>query len=220
MKLRYRKLRFRLHQVMEMAQEGDRASAIFDWAIMALIGLSVVEVILETVSDIAVAWGPWLWGLELCCSMIFTFEYIARLWACVEDRRYRNGWRGRLSYALSPMALIDLLAILPFFLPLVVALDGRSAGALRMLRLLRIFKLARYMESVRLITDVFRAKRRELLTVLVAEMLLLVAVASVVYVVEHQAQPEAFSSIPAAMWWAAVTLTTVGYGDMTPVTAL
>ena len=120
---------------------------------------------------------------------------------------------------LSPYALIDLLAILPFYLPVVIGEQG-AERMLRIFRLFRLLKIARYSDSTTLITDVFRRKAQELLITILVMSIWLVFVSSLMYYVERDAQPEVFTSIPASIWWGIVTLTTVGYGDVVPITSL
>ena len=133
------------------------------------------------------------------------------------DPRYKDPVRGRLRFLVTPMALVDLMAVLPFYLPFLFP-DMRFMRAMRLFRLFRVLKLARYSESLQTFVDVLRLKKEELLLMLFAIMILLVISSSLMYEAENAAQPEAFSSIPAAMWWGIVTLATVGYGDVFPVT--
>jgi voltage-gated potassium channel len=151
---------------------------------------------------------------------MFSLEYLCRLWVCTVDEKYRHPLKGRLRYARTNMALIDLVAILPFYLPFIIAFDMRIIRLMRLVRLFRLLKVARYSESLQTFTDVYRLKRQELYMVFLAIMFLLIISSAVVYHLENEAQPDDFSSIPAAMWWGVATLTTVGYGDVTPVTTL
>ncbi len=214
------RVRERAWQIVQVCAPGDRASRIFDVSIMLLIALNVLAVIIETVPWVSRNWGPYLFAFEVASVVVFCGEYVVRLWACVEDERYARPILGRLRYMFSGMALIDLLAIAPFFVPMFITVDLRIARILRLFRLLRLLKLARYSESMQLLTRVLSSRREELMIVLIAEVVLILMVAPVMYFIEHEAQPEVFSSIPASMWWAVVTLTTVGYGDISPVTGL
>jgi len=118
------------------------------------------------------------------------------------------------------MALVDLLAILPFYLPMLLPIDLRFLRALRLMRLFRLLKMGRYVKSLRLMRHVLARRKEELLITLFSVLLLLVLSSSLMYFIEREAQPDKFASIPAAMWWGIATLTTIGYGDMYPVTAL
>lgn len=213
----YEGLKRRTYQIVERVDENDREGYAFDLFIMALIVLNVAAVLLETVEWIAAPIRGFFYGFEIFSVAVFSAEYILRLWSCTANPRYAGALRGRLRYALTPLALIDLLAILPFFLEF-LALDLRFVRSLRLFRLLRIFKLARYSSSMRTLGNVLKAKKEELLVTLFVVLILLVFAASAMYYAEHDEQPDKFSSIPAAMWWGVATLTTVGYGDVYPVT--
>ena len=207
----------RVHEILEVAAPGDRASRAFDVFILSLIGLNVLALILETIEPIYTKCPRLFFAFEAASVAIFTAEYLLRIWSCTSAREYASPVRGRLRFAVTPLALIDLLAILPFYVPF-VALDLRFFRAVRLLRILRLAKLGRYSQALRTIGRVVAAKRAELgVTVFVLLLLLLIS-SCMMYFAEHDAQPQAFSSIPAAMWWAVVTLTTVGYGDVCPTT--
>lgn len=210
-------IRRRTWEIVEAARVGDRASRIFDIVILTLIFLNVVAVIVDSVRPIRARWGEWLDVFELVSVIVFTVEYVARMWSCVVDSRFRGPVRGRLLFALRPMAMIDLAAIAPFFLPF-FGFDLRSLRVLRMMRILRIAKVGRYYASLTLIRHVLQSKREELVLTSVLMGLLLIVSSSVLYYCENPVQPESFSSIPATMWWGVATLTTVGYGDMYPIT--
>ena len=204
---------------MEVAAPGDRQSRAFDLFILSLIGLNVLALVLETVGPIYQAWSPWLNGFEVVSVLIFTAEYFVRLWCCVEDPQYRHPVKGRLRYAVSFFGIIDLLAILPFYLPF-IGLDFRFIRAVRLFRLFLVLKLARYSLALSSVRGVLMKKREELLCTLFLLVLLLLMSSTLMYYVEREMQPEAFSSIPMAMWWGVATLTTVGYGDVYPITAI
>ncbi|MCI0486018.1 MAG: ion transporter, partial [Blastocatellia bacterium] len=140
------------------------------------------------------------------------------LWSCTTDKSFERPIAGRIRFALTPLALIDLVAILPFYLPMIFALDLRFVRILRLFRVLRLFKMARYSESLKTLGNVLKLKKEELVVSLLVLSILLVFASSLIYYAENESQPEVFSSIPAAMWWGIATLTTVGYGDIYPVT--
>lgn len=212
-------MRRRIFEVVEVAAPGDRQSRTFDLFILSLIILNVVAMVMETVSPVYLAWPALFNGFEIVSVMIFSAEYIVRLWCCVEDPRYRHWFKGRLRYAVSFFGLVDLLAILPFYLPFVTG-DFRFIRAIRLFRLFRVLKLARYSFALSSVMGVLVKKREELLCTLFLLILLLLFASSMMYYVEGEAQPDAFSSIPMAMWWGVATLTTVGYGDVYPITPL
>ena len=187
-----------------------------------VIALNVVVLIIGTVPDIEdqpVYRAFWL--IEVVTISIFTSEYALRLAVCTVDPRYRHPVFGRLRYALTPMALIDLAAIVPFYGGLVGVAGNLDLRFLRAVRLIsRLMKLGGRSSGLVRLARVFYLKRQELVAVLSILGFLLVVASSLMYFVEHTEQPEKFSSIPATMWWAVVTLTTVGYGDLAPITPI
>ena len=207
----------RVYEIVESARPGDRASALFDAFIISLIAANIVVFILETIEPLRLMAPGFFYGFELISVAIFTAEYVVRIWSCTLNLRFRHPITGRLRFAAGIMPLIDLLAIAPFYLP-VLGLDLRAFRALRLFRLLRIAKLGRYTSALGLIGHVVRSKREELITTVVFILLLLLFASSLMYFAERDIQPEVFGSIPASMWWAVTTLTTVGYGDVSPVT--
>lgn len=209
--------RRRVWTILEVAEAGDRTSWFFDIAIRALIALNIVAVVVETVPSVDLAIGVWLRAFDLFSVAVFSVEYALRVWSCTEDPRFAGTVRGRVRFVRSPLAVIDLLAVLPFWLP-VVGADLRILRGVRLLRLFRILKIARYSRALRLFGRVFRNKKPELLLTLALVALLVLIASSLLYYVENPVQPDVFSSVPAAMWWGVVTLTTVGYGDVYPVT--
>lgn len=213
-------LRKRTFEVLELAPEEDDASRLFDIAISILICANILAVVLESVPSLFEAYHPYFYGFEVVSVAVFTAEYGLRVWSSVSVPRYSHPVLGRLRFSVTPLALIDLLAIAPFYLPMVMTLDLRFARALRLFRLLRVLKLTRYSESMRALGRVFRDKREELTLTLAVGVMLLLFASSGMYFIESDVQPGAFNSIPAAMWWGVATLTTVGYGDVYPVTAL
>jgi voltage-gated potassium channel len=204
---------------MEVGHGEDRASRLFDAFIVALILLNIAAFIAETVPRLAAAYGPWFHAFEVASVAIFTVEYLLRLWTAVEVPFLAKlpPWKARLSLARRPMLIIDLLAVLPFYLSQIFTLDLR---VLRVLRLLRFLKLSRYSPAMHSLLRVLSNERRALIG---AGLLLLAAVlfaSTGMYFLEGHAQPDRFGSVPDAAWWAIATLTTVGYGDVTPITPL
>lgn len=208
----------RLWEILEPAKPGDSASRLFDVSIIALITANVVAVILGSVESIRAAAGGALDAFETASLVIFSVEYASRLASCTVDDRYRGAVRGRIRWAVSPVAVIDLLAIAPAFAP-VLGLDGRFIRIFRLFRIFRVAKMGRYVQALRLLIDVARQKREELLVTTVLMLFLLIASSCLMFYAEHDEQPEAYPDIPTAMWWAVATLTTVGYGDVYPTTA-
>ena len=210
-------LRRRTWEILDVAREGDRASRAFDIGILTLIFLNVLAVVLGSVKSIYDRYTNAFDIFEIMSIAVFTVEYLARVWSCTIDPRFARPVAGRLRFATSPMALVDLAAILPFYVPF-IGVDLRSIRGLRLLRILRVAKVWRYYSALQLMGRVFKAKKEELVLTGVVMVLILVLSSTLLFYAENSAQPKVFSSIPAAMWWAVATLTTVGYGDIYPVT--
>jgi voltage-gated potassium channel len=149
---------------------------------------------------------------------VFIIEYILRVWTSDLRERYKNTKYSRLKYVFSPMAIIDLLAVLPVVLN--VFIDLRFLRILRLTRILRVFKLSRYSNAINLLRKVVKDKKEELLATIFITFILLFIAATLMYNIEHQEHKDAFPNILSSFWWAVATLTTIGYGDVFPVTAL
>ena len=184
-----------------------------------LIVANVIAVVLETVEPLAKAHAGFFHWFEIGSVAIFLVEYVLRLYACTASPReqFHHPVLGRLRFALTPMAVIDLVAILPLFFLLFAGLD---LGSLRLVRILRVFKLMRYSPAMAMLGRVVYNERKGLFGAFVILLILLVLSSTVVYYFEREGQPKTFGSIPEAMWWAMAALTTVGYGDVTPVTTV
>lgn len=195
-----------------------RLSRVLDAVLVALIIASSAAVVLFTVPDLPQALGRFLAYSQLAATVAFSVEYAARLYAIPASGlpEYRRPVIGRIRYALTPMELVDLAAIAPSYILLFTSSDAAAAALL--LRLLRLLKLFRYSDSLIVFARVFREKAGQLTASFFVTGILLVLASGVVYYCERGAQPEAFGSIPTTMWWGIVTLTTVGYGDVSPVT--
>ncbi len=190
-----------------------------DYFLIGLIVLNVIAVLAESVEDLSIAHGPIFYTFDVFSVMVFSGEYLARLWTAVEldDPRFRHPFWGRLRWTMTPMAVVDLLSVLPFYLGIFVQLDLR---AMRVLRVLRVFKLGRYSMAMTVMAAVARQEARAIGAVLFVMAVVLIVTSSLIYLFEHHAQPHVFSSIPVSMWWSVVTLTTLGYGDMVPITPM
>ncbi len=214
-----RPLRTRVFEIIDSSAPGDWRGRWFDRFIMILILANVGAVTLETVEELAAAHGAFFYGFEVFSVIVFTVEYAMRLWVCTESLPEvdRHPVKTRLKYAMSPLAVIDLIAFLPFYLGMFLTIDLRF---MRIFRLLRLLKLTRYSPALETFGAVIKSERRTLGAALMIILILLVFASSVVFFLEKETQPEVFASIPHSMWWALATLTTVGYGDVTPVTAM
>jgi len=206
-------IRRKLYSILE--QSGDsRAGRVTHICILLLIVANVFAVILGSVKSIDTAYFAFFRNFEIISLLIFSVEYTVRLWVSVENGLYRRPIIGRIRYMFTPMALVDFVAILPFFLGLFSTIDTR------MLRIVRVFKLTRHFAALEILLKVIRREARSLSAALFVLMILVVLASAGMYMAEREVQPEAFGNIPRAMWWATVTLTTVGYGDVVPVTTV
>ncbi len=216
----YHAVKGKVHSLLHPEIGDTKLDKVINSFIITLIILNVIAVILETVPSIHDPYTEFFRIFDLVSVIIFTIEYVFRVWSSNHDVKNKHPFKVRLKYMLTTGALIDLLAILPFYLHVVVGLDLRVLRILRLLRFLRLFRLTAYMKSAKMIKNVFKTKASDLKLSLVLILFLIIISASLVYFAEHLVQPEVFTSIPATFWWATVTLTTVGYGDMIPITLL
>lgn len=213
---RYYRLRRRVHVVLDGGAH-DRITRFVHRALIALVAFSVLSVILESVPEYDRKFRPLFLGVEYLAVGLFTIEYLLRLWSAPDHTAYseRTPMRARLAFMTSGSAIVDLLTILPVYISFFFAADLR---VFIILRLLRFFKLARYSAGIRTLVAVMEAERKALMATGILLFGAVLFSASAIHIAEHDAQPENFGSIPAAMWWAIVTITTVGYGDVTPMT--
>ena len=214
-----KKIKTIIHEILETSESRNLYSLADDVVITCLIMINVAAFIASTSPTLSPEYTSLFANIEIVSSFVFTIEYILRLWVSTVDRRYSHPLWGRLRYALTPLSLIDLIAILPFYFLLLFP-SFNFVNLIRVLRLLRLLKMSRYSESVRTLGAVLYAKKEELIATAFAVFILLIFASSIMYFVEFEAHPEAFGSIPDAMWWGVVTLTTVGYGDIYPITPL
>ncbi len=191
-----------------------KSNIIFDKFIYLLIIANVLAMILESHVSIRNVYGLYFNFFETVSIYIFSFEYLYRIRLAYLD----NQLKGVSKYVFSTFGLIDLISILPFFLNQFVKVDGRFLRILRLFRLTRIFKLGRDSSSLKLFVKALRGVRNELKFTLFLSSLAILFSASAIYYLEHEAQPEKFSSITESIWWATVSLATVGYGDVYPIT--
>tara|TARA_X000000368_G_C22986126_1_gene692234 strand:+ start:405 stop:1328 length:924 start_codon:yes stop_codon:yes gene_type:complete len=209
----------RILEILEKAKPGDKTSQYSDLFLSTLIILNLLAVSLESVESIGNVFRYEFYVFELFSVSIFIFEYLLRIWATGAngDGSLSSSFKARLKYILGFTGIIDLLAILPSLLPLLFSVDLRW---LRVLRLLRLLKISHYSSALE---DLFSAINHERSSFAAASYLFVLALffaSSLMYVAENSVQPEKFSSIPETMWWSLITLTTVGYGDVSPISPL
>lgn len=211
----YNKIKSRVFEIIEVGK--SLPSRIFDVFIIIMIILTVITVIVETF-DIPSFLQDIFNTFEIISIIVFTVEYILRVWTADLLHPELSPLRARLKYIVSFMAIIDLLAILPFYLPFFIKIDLRALRALRVIRLLRVFKINRYTSALSTIAQVFKNKASQLISSMLVVGLLMIIASILMYNIESAAQPDKFSNAFDALWWAIATLTTVGYGDVYPIT--
>jgi voltage-gated potassium channel len=193
-----------LKEIVE--ESGTPAARAFDLAIQALIVISLVSFCVETLPDLSPTAESWLYAIEVVTIAIFTIEYVVRI--LVADNRIKS--------VFSFFGIVDLIAILPFYLS--AGIDLRAVRVLRFFRIFRAFKLLRYNRAIERLRRAFLFVKEELLLFFGATALVVFLSSVGIYYFEHDAQPEKFASVFHCMWWAIVTFTTVGYGDVYPIT--
>lgn len=221
-------LKRRLFQILSVSSTKRDFSWYFDLGLITLIVLNVLAVVLESVPSLEKAYYPHFQAFEYFSVVVFSIEYLLRVWTITEAPEYAHPVWGRLRYIFSLSALIDLAAILPFYAGVYVAITGSSKTVLdtrfirilRLFRLFRLLKVLRYVAAMQVISNVFKAKKEELIISLTFILFMLLVVSCGMYYVERDVPDTQFVSIPATMWWGVATLTTVGYGDIYPVTPM
>lgn len=214
----YRKVKNRVYEIIEVAKPGDIASRVVDIALIFLIILNVILVIADTFELPSVIADAAVW-IENISIAVFSIEYILRAWTASEMFPELSPLRARLKYMRSFQAIIDILSLLPYFVTF-ISVNLIVLRMFRVLRLLRVFKVNRYTNALHDIAAVFKKKASSLISSMFFVAFLMVIASVLMYNVEHDAQPDKFDNVLSGMWWAIATLTTVGYGDIYPVTAL
>ncbi len=210
-------LRARSFLLLESSEHPSVLSKIVNLFLIVLIISNVAAVIIESEPSIGGKYRDLFSAFEILSVSIFSIEYMLRIWACVEAKKVKNrsNFKSRVAYIFSPMALVDLIAILPFFITLITSIDLRL---LRLLRVLRLMKLTHYFKGFNIFISVITKELKSIAAATIVMVFLIIIAASLMYTIEGEAQPEVFGNILHSLWWAVVTITTVGYGDVTPVT--
>ncbi|MGL1861550.1 MAG: ion transporter [Pseudodesulfovibrio sp.] len=209
-----------LYLLLEDQKELTPAARTVRIFLVILILLNVFALIIETMEDVSATYRHIFHAFELFSVAIFSIEYVLRIWVHKVEKGKGGPILGRIRYALQPLMLVDLFAVLPFFLPFIFPMDLIFLRALRLLRLLRVLKLGRYSDAIQVFFRVAMLKKEQLAVAGFGLGILLIIASSLMYYFEHIVQPAIFGSIPQSMWWAIITLTTVGYGDAYPVTLM
>ncbi len=207
-----------VYDILELSDPENRATEIINFFLLALVVLNVITVILESVESIDRAYRDIFQLFSDVSIIVFTIEYLLRVWACDVDKKYSRPILGRLKYALTPLMLIDLMVLLPFYAVFIFP-RSRFLRSLRILWTFRLIKVSRYSKSLQTIIDVVKAQRDQLAMSFTAIIFFMVLSSTLVYFLEHNAQPKNFPDIPATMWWAVLTMTTIGE-NVYPITPL
>ena len=224
----YHATKKKVHGLLHPDIVGDKHwDKVINVIIISLIITNVIAVMLETIPSVEqnAAAMRFFDYFDLVSVIIFTIEYVLRVWSSNHEEKYKHRFWGRLKYMFSVSALIDLIAIIPSYLHAIVGLDLRILRMLRLLRFLRLFRLTAYLKSAHMMMDIFKKRKNELALSLILAMFLIIISSCIMYFAEHLTPVPGekfskFSSIPATIWWSVVTLTTTGYGDVYPLTKI
>ncbi|QOI97652.1 MAG: ion transporter [Flammeovirgaceae bacterium] len=211
--------RKRLYLTLDPNEKGGLPERIFEYLLILIILLNIVAVVAASVPSLEKQYSELFTDFEIFSVAFFTLEYIARLYAIVENPKFSHPLYGRLRYARTTMAIVDLLAFLPFYLTF-LPLDLRFLRIFRLMALFRMFKITRYMQAMNIFKRVIAERKEQLVLSFIFIIFILVIISFFMHLAEREAQPDKFGSIPEAMWWGMATLTTVGYGDVVPITPL
>ncbi|WP_338236580.1 ion transporter [Persicobacter diffluens] len=208
------------YNLLQKGTHGADINKYFDYGIMSLIFINIGALILESIPEFQQQYSLLFQAIEYFSIIIFTLEYVMRIYIADMTHPASNNWKSAFLFIFSFYGMVDLLSILPFYLPLIIPIDLRFLRILRLFRFLRVLKLNRYTHSVDLIFQVISEKKNELYMTCFLTIMILVIASFLMFYAEGHHQPEAFPNILAAFWWAVATLTTVGYGDVYPITGL
>lgn len=207
-----------IFRIIDHKDNSTRANQVFEYLIIILILLNVIAIILDSFQQFSGKYGDFLLTFEAVSVAIFSVEYILRIYTAKIKYPEKTEIGAIIKFMTSTLGIIDLLAILPFYIPMIIPFDLRFLRMFRVTRLLSILKLNRYSKALSMVGNVLREKRSDLVLTLVVTFIFLLISSTLMYYMENEAQPEKFPNILAAFWWAIATLTTVGYGDVVPVT--
>ena len=210
----------RTYEILEVADSKDTTSRICDLVLLTLIVVNVLFSILETVEELSLAYYQVFSFVEEISVIVFSLEYVLRIWTITLRSEFKKPFIGRLKYSFTFLSIVDLVAIAPYYLPMIIDVDLRFVRVLRLTRVFRLLKLERYTNSLEIISEAIRVKKSEIsITFFLLSLTILIS-ASILYVLEVSVQPEKFTSIPYSIWWSVSAITSVGYGDVYPITPL
>jgi len=212
-----KRIKRRMYELVIEPPPGDRLGNFISYFILALIASNVIIGIFESVEALNKPYKAFFYYFEYVSVVIFSVEYVLRMWACTEEEGLEHPLKGRLKFAVRPMSLVDFFAILPFYLE-ALGIDLRFIRVLRLLRLFRLFRVGRFAESFKTLGTVVKSKKEELMISVMVLMIMLILSSSIMFMIEKGAEPGKFTSVPDAMWWGMMTITTIGYGDLVPTT--
>ncbi len=207
-----------IFRIIDHKDNNSRANQVFEYFIITLILLNVIAIILDSFQEFASRYGDFLLTFEAISVAIFTIEYLLRIYIAKLKYPEKSEVGAIIKFMTSTLGIIDLLAIIPFYIPLIIPFDLRFLRMFRVTRLLSILKLKRYSKALNMIGNVLKEKRSDLILTLVVTFIFLLISSTIMYYLENEAQPDKFPNILSAFWWAIATLTTVGYGDVVPIT--
>jgi voltage-gated potassium channel len=210
----------KIYELVERGSFGKKYNLWFDYFIASLIILNVIAIAIESLSTLNPTHVKFFRTFEIISLLIFTVEYILRIYVADLVHPGKTKIKSILSFVFSPLGLIDLFAILPFYIPFIIPFDLRFIRLFRLFRFIRVFKIARYNKALNLMVAVFKEKKTELGMTFFVALIILIIASFLMYFVEGAVQPDKFDNVFSSFWWALGTLTTVGYGDMYPITTL
>jgi voltage-gated potassium channel len=211
--------RKKLYRILQPDVKNSTGEKAIEWFLVILIILNITGILMASVKELHTEYQHIFYQFEIFSVVVFTIEYLARIYSCVENPKYQHPFYGRLAYIKSPMAIIDLFAFLPFYLTF-LPVDLRFLRIFRLFGLLRMFKVVRYLDALKIFQRVLAERKEQLVLSFVFILFVLICTSTVMFYAENEAQPTKFTSIPATLWWGIETITTVGYGDMIPITPL
>jgi voltage-gated potassium channel len=209
-----------IYKIVERGSRRYWVNILFDYLIISLIILNVFAIAIETIGNLDPSFNRVLKIFEILSVSVFTIEFCMRIYVSDLTHPSKSKFKSILKFVLSGYGLIDLFAILPFYIPFIIKIDLRFIRVLRLIRFFRILKISRYNTTLKLIGSVIKDKKTELGMTLFVTSLILVIASFLMYHIEGPIQPDKFPNVFATLWWAIATLTTIGYGDVYPITGL